>query len=224
MLGRLHYRRGRLMEARALYEEALRILPQYPLALLSLAELEVRMGNYRAAQRHFASVVTISAASPNSFDHAVLRGLGRIKALQGDRAAAESLWQEAEARLRRDLAGGSFGHRRELARLLLERGRAADVDEALRLMKEEVTLRQDAETLDTLAWALLKAEKWEEARWAARAALRWGVRDATILYRAATIEQALGNHSAADLLFQRALAVDPTFDGRARQAAGLGAE
>jgi hypothetical protein len=46
---------------------------------------------------------------------------------------------------------GGFGHRRDLASLLLEKGRSQDVAEALALMQEEVKIRRDAVTLDTLA-------------------------------------------------------------------------
>ncbi|MGH8631622.1 MAG: tetratricopeptide repeat protein, partial [Burkholderiales bacterium] len=151
LLGRLHYQRGRLQEARRLYLEALRILPQYPLALLHLAELEMRWGQYRSAEDHLTQVVNITRASPNVYDHAVLRGLARVKELQGDRQRAAHFWDEAEARLRQDVASGQFGHRRELARLLLERGRREDLSETLRLMKAEARVRRDAETLYVLA-------------------------------------------------------------------------
>ena len=221
-LGRLHYRRGRLDLAESLYHEALRILPQHPLALLSLAELELRRGRFRVAEQHFSQVVTISEASPNVYDHAVLRGLARVHELQEDREGAQRLWREAERRLRRDVTTGAFGHRRELARLLLERGRPENVPEALSLMQAEIRIRQDAETMDILAWALSRSDRWEEARQAMREALRWGVRDAAMFYRAGLIEQALGNPGGAQPLFRAAQATDPTFDAHARRVIGLG--
>ncbi len=220
-LGRLHARRGHALIARRLYAEALRVLPQYPLALINLAELEARAGEYDAAEQHLSEVVTITDASPNVFDHVVLRGLARLKLLRGDRAGAESLWDRAEVRLRRDVTDGSFGHRRELARLLLERGRAGDLSEALRLMNAEVRLRRDPETLDILAWALSRAGRWEEARAAMRDALRWGVRDAAIFYRAGVIEQALGHRREARRYFESARETDPTFDEQARRVLGV---
>ncbi len=221
-LGRLHYRRGRLDLAELLYREALRILPQHPLALLNLAELELRRGRYRAAERHFAQVVTISEASPNVYDHAVLRGLARVRELQGDREGAQWLWDEAERRLRRDVTTGAFGHRRELARLLLERGRPQDVPEALALMQAEIGIRRDAETLDIMAWALSRSGRWEQSRPAMGEALRWGVRDAAMFYRAGLIEQALRNQASAEAFFRAAQATDPTFDAHARRVIGLG--
>lgn len=220
LLGRLHFKRGRLALARELYQEALRILPQYPLGLVNLSELETRLGHYDAAEGLYSQVVTISRASPNVFDHIVLRGKARLKELEGDREQAKELWNQAEARLRQDLS--SFGHRRELARVLLERGRPEDLPEALSLMQTELRIRQDAETYDILAWGLSRTGRWHEAQHAMREALRWGVRDPGMVYRAGTIEAALGNSSQADAFFRASLEIDPNFDDQARRASGLG--
>ena len=222
MLGRFHAKRGRLTLARDLYQEALEILPQYPLALVHLAELEARVGQYAAATSRYAEVVDVSSASPNVYDHVVLRGLGRLKALQADDAGAATLWARAEARLRRDAAEGAFGHRRELARLLLDRGRPRDLPEALGLIRAETRLRHDPETLDTLAWAYTRADRFADAHQAMQEALRWGIRDAGMFYRAAAIAQALGQQHEARRLFAAAARTDPTFDDQARRVMGMG--
>ncbi len=222
LLGRFHYSRGRLDAAKAIYTEALRILPQYPPALVNLAELELREGAYRAAEDHLTRVVTLTAASPNIYDHVVLRGLARVHELRGDPAGARRFWEMAEARLRADVTSGAFGHRRELAKLLLTRGRPADVVEALTLMRRELRVRRDPDTLDTYAWALTSAGSWEAARAAMRDALRGGAREARLFYRAATIEAHLGHVTAATDLFRLAAATDPSFDERARLVVGVG--
>jgi len=222
LLGRLHYRRGRLRLAADIYREALAVLPQYPQALTNLAELEIRQGRYRLAAQHLSEVVTVTKASPNIYDHAVLRGLARLAELQGDHNRAAALWRDAEARLRQDAASGQFGHRRELARLLLERGRAEDIGEAVSLMEAEVRIRRDPETLDILAWALSRAGRLPEAQQAMQEALHTGVHDARLFYRAATIEQALGHDTQAKRLFELMRQTDPTFDERARQVMGVG--
>lgn len=222
IFARFHARRGRLALARDLYQDALAILPQYPLALVYLAELEARRGQYDAAAAHYADVVTVTEASPNVYDHVVLRGLGRLRDLQGDRAGAHTLWNRAESRLRKDVTEGTFGHRRELARLLLDRGRPGDVAESLALMQAEVDIRRDPDTLDALAWALSRAGRWQEAREAMREALHWGYRDAAQFYRAATIEQALGNQREARRFSRAAHETDPTFDEQARRVLGIG--
>lgn len=229
LLGRFYFKRGQLNKARQLYEETLRVLPQYPPALLNLAELEVRLGDYQAAERHYSQFFLTSQRSPTVYDHVVLRGMARVKALSGDQAGAKEWRDKAEARLREDLS--SFGHQRELARLLLERGGSKDVAEALALMQMEVRVspksdryasRRDTETLDTLAWALSLSGRWQEARAAMQEALRSGIRDAGLFYRAGVIEQALGNQPQSVAFFRLAQETDPTFDEQAQRALGLG--
>lgn len=220
LLGRLYFKRGQLKQARELYQEALRVLPQYPPAVLNLAELEVRLGDYSSAERHYSQFFLTSQRSPSVYDHIVMRGMARVKELQGDQAGAKEWRDRAETRLRQDLT--SFGHRRELARLLLERGGSQDTAEALSLMQTEVSIRRDAETLDTLASALSRSGRWQEARAAMQSALGSGIRDAGLFYRAGTIEQALGNQPQTVAFFQLAQETDPTFNQQAQKALGLG--
>jgi tetratricopeptide (TPR) repeat protein len=221
LLGRFHAARGRLTVARDLYQEALRILPEYPLALVLLAELDARVGAHQAAERHLSKVTTISA-DPTVFDHVVFRTMARLKTLQRDRAGANALWDHAEARLRRDVAEGAFGHRRELAHLWLERGHPDDRARALALMRVEAGVRRDAETLGVLAWALAANGRLAEARETLREALRSGIRDARLHYRAGMIEQALGNRTRAEAFFRSAAEIDPGLNAPARRALGLG--
>jgi tetratricopeptide (TPR) repeat protein len=116
---------GRDEQAIASFQEALRISPN-PLSTLYLADLETRAGRYRAAEGRYQAILAMGEGSATLYDHAALRGLARIARLQG-RSDADSLYAKAEAVLRREVASGAFGHRRELAELLLERGRAQDV-------------------------------------------------------------------------------------------------
>lgn len=226
LLGQFYYKRGQLALAGELYREALRILPGYRLALVHLAELETRLGHYKAAESYYDQVIAYSRESSTVFDHVVLRGKARLKELQGDQSEAIALLEKAEALLRQTATGhgsGSFGHKRELALLLL-RGSPKDVTEALSLMQAEVGIRRDAQTLDTLAWALSRSGQGVKAQQVIQEALRLGIRDAGIFYRAGTIEQALGNRSQANAYFKLAQETDPTFDRQARQALGLGLE
>ncbi|MBM0741989.1 tetratricopeptide repeat protein [Phormidium sp. CLA17] len=219
-LGRLYFKRGKLDQAEKLYQEALRILPNYPPALLNSAELAIRRGQYQTAEKFYSQFFQLSTNSPSVYDHVIYRGMARVKELEGQSADATQWRNEAEARLRKDLT--TFGHRRELARLLLERGRPQDLTEALTLMQAEVKVRRDAETMDTLAWSFSQLGRWPEAQTAMQAALRSGIRDPALFYRAGTIEQALGRSSQAAAFFKAAQETDPTFDDQARQALGLG--
>ncbi|MDF0554581.1 tetratricopeptide repeat protein [Kamptonema sp. UHCC 0994] len=227
-LGRFYARRGQLTQALALYQEALRLVPRYPLALVNLAELETRQKQYGAAEDSYSQVSIYAQGAATVFDHIVDRGKARLRNLQGDAQGAKEWLDKAEALLRQQTAvgnvNGGFGHRRELARLLLERGRTEDVIEALALMKAEVKIRRDSQTLDTLAWALSKSGRWQEAQKAMAEALRWGVRDAGMFYRAGAIAKALGNRPQSEAYLKRARETDPTLDEQAQQALGLGLE
>jgi tetratricopeptide (TPR) repeat protein len=158
------------------------------------------------------------------FDRIVFRGMARVKDLQGDAIESRRLRDKAEARLRQEQVSGSggFGHRRDLASLLLEKGRSQDVAQALALMQEEVKIRRDAVTLDTLAWALSAAGEWQKADRVMAEIRRSGIRDAGMFYRAGAIARTLGKDTESRAYFQKSKEIDPSFDDRARQALGLG--
>ncbi|MBF2050938.1 MAG: tetratricopeptide repeat protein [Leptolyngbya sp. IPPAS B-1204] len=221
LLGRFYYERGDLQRAKDFYQEALRIAPNDASALLNLAQLELRQGHYRAAERYYHRVAQ-QQASPTVFDPLILRGQAQIKAAQGDRTGAETLWAEAETQLRQSVGSLSLGHRRDLARLLLERGHSQDIAEAVSLMAAEVQLRRDADTLGTYAWALTEAKRWQEAQSIIQTALDSGVRSAKLWHQAATIAQATGNQAEANTYFQKVRAIDPNFNEKARRAIHLG--
>ena len=224
LLGRFYTRRGQLTQAKALFLEALRLVPRYPLALIYLADLEVRSGNYREAENYYNKVSAYSGGAATVYDRLVDRGMARVKQLQGDAIASRKLLDKAEAGLRQEQVSGTggFGHRRDLASLLLEKGRSQDVAEALVLMKQEVKIRRDAATLDTLAWALSSAGEWQKADDVMAQIVRSGIGDAGMFDRAGAIAHKLGKNTESRAYFQKAKEIDPSFNSRSRQALGLG--
>ncbi|MEG4213879.1 hypothetical protein QUA27_00390 [Microcoleus sp. Pol14C6] len=224
LLGRFYARRGQFVQAKALFLEALRLVPRYPLALIYLADLETRQGNYREAEGYYSKVSAYSGGVATVFDRIVDRGMARVKEFEGDAIESRRLRDKAEAGLRQEQVSGSrgFGHRRDLASLLLEKGRSQDVTEALALMQEEVKIRRDAVTLDTLAWALSAAGEWQKADRVMAEIVRSGIRDAGMFYRAGAIARNLGKDAESRAFFQKSKEIDPSFDDRSRQALGLG--
>jgi tetratricopeptide (TPR) repeat protein len=150
--------------------------------------------------------------SSTVFDHVALQGLWRAKTLQGDDVGAAEVWSKAELSLRGDAYGDDFGHPKELARLLLERGRAKDLPEAFALLQMELAQQRDPETLELTAWTFTRMGQYEDARIMIREALSQKVHNAGLYYRAGVIEEKLGNTEAAELYFERALTIDPTFN------------
>ncbi|MCC3537520.1 MAG: hypothetical protein JGK03_25815 [Microcoleus sp. PH2017_25_DOB_D_A] len=222
LLGRFYARRGQFVQAKALFLEALRLVPRYPLALIYLGDLETRQGNYREAEANYSKVSAYSGGAATVFDRLVDRGMARVKELQGDARSSAKLRDKAEAGLRQEQVSGGFGHRRDLASLLLEKGRSQDVAEALLLMQDEVKIRKDAVTLDIYAWALSSAGEWQKADRVMADIVRSGIRDAGIFYRAGAIAKTLGKDAESRAYFQQAKEIDPSFDSRSRQALGLG--
>lgn len=222
LLGRFYSRRGQLVQAKALFLETLRLLPRYPLALIYLADLEVRLGNYREAESYYNKVSAYSGGAATVYDRTVDRGMARIKQLQGNAIASRKLLDKAEAGLRQEQVSGTggFGHRRDLASFLLEKGRSQDIAEALALMKQEVKIRRDALTLDTLAWALSSAGEWQKADDVMAEIVRSGIRDAGMFYRASAIAHKLGKNTESRAYFQKAKEIDPSFDSRSNQTLG----
>ena len=228
LLGRLYYKRGQLKEAEQLYQSALQILPQYPPALLNSAELAVRKWQADPSQTQdrdraielYNRFFLANRQAPTTYDHTVLRGVARVKSLQGNTVEANKIWEQAVSRLRSDLTG--FGHQRELAQLLMERSQEGDLAEALALMQAEIKIRQDPETWDTLAAAHLKIGQLAAAQAAIETALKSGIRDPSLFDRAAVIAQARGQSAQAERYQQEVSKLDPTFDAGARQALGLG--
>jgi tetratricopeptide (TPR) repeat protein len=224
-MGRFYFQRGNFIAARQLYGSALQILPRYPLALVYLAELETRQGDYQAAEKNYTEVY-ISAAYPNTFDHAAWYGRGQVRELQGDRANAEAYWLKAQELLNLHSSLSEFGHRREAAKLLLVmsntenklKDKNENLAKALSLMEAEVKIRRDAETLETYAWVLIRLQRWQTAQKILQEAIDLGTRNPTIFYRAAQVEEALGNQGQAIALFQKSQAIDPTFSAYAKLA------
>jgi tetratricopeptide (TPR) repeat protein len=215
-------------EPEELYQSALRILPKYPPALLNLAELSVRQWQADPTQTRYQNraielydrFFLTTQKSPTIYDHVALRGLARVQKLTGDTTQSTQTWERAVARLRNDFGG--FGHRRELAQLLLERGQGNDKTEALTLMQAEIKIRQDPETWDTLAAAYLQLGQLERAQQAIDTALKSGIKDPAITDRAALIAQSRGQSAQAQKYREQVKSIDPLFDAGARQALGLG--
>lgn len=221
LLGRYHAYRGQLPTAKQYYQEALHLQPHSSFAQVKLAELETRQGNYGAAATLYQQLLQHPETS-HGLDHVALQGLAQLKVLEGKLAEAKQLWAEAEHAFRDHQDLDHFGHRRDLAKLLLARGHQADLQEALTLMQTEVNLRRDPETLKTLAWALSRLKRYDEAQSVLQDAIAFGIQDASLFYRASLVEAALGNQVQAKAYAQKALAIDPDFDTRARALMALG--
>lgn len=207
LIARNHFRHGRLPQAQAWLDEALRLVPGQPVALGLAGDLAARRGDVKLAVSRYEEALLASG------DPSYLVREGRALEAAGEHDRAERAWSEAEKLLRLQLKDGKTGHRAELARVLLTRGRASDAPEALSIMQTEADRRRGADTLTLLAWSLGANGRWSDARAAIREALDEGARTAELYARASWVERGAGDAGRAAFYRNESLAVDPTYPG-----------
>jgi len=186
--GRFLLRRGDLVGAAQLLDEALRIVPEYPLARAQRAELALRTGKTKEARAMFEQAFAASRQVRYLID------LARAQELAGDRAAADASRTQVERMVRAELENHGFGHQLDLVEILVDRGTPKDLEEAITLARAEVERRPSADTRFQLARALHRAGQRDEALTQVSAALATGARDARLYELAARV--ATAGHAA----------------------------
>jgi tetratricopeptide (TPR) repeat protein len=205
VFGRYYLKRGNLRVARELFQESLRITPEFALALDLMGQLEAREGHFAKAESYFNEAFAVSRQIP------YLIHLAMATEEKGERGSADALRTQAEELVRRELGSASYGHRLDLARLLIEKGTPAALAEAVKLAQEETHVRQNSETYFTLSQALSRSKRWAEARGAIFAALRSGVRDPDYFYQASEVERQIGSVTRSDFYRGEVRRLDPSY-------------
>lgn len=205
--GRFLLRRGELPGAGQLFDEALRIVPGFALALAYRGELALRTGHPGDAARWFEQAFVTSRQVRYLIDQA------RAQELGGDLAAADALRTQVEAIVRGELGEGGLGHRLDLAEILIDRGGPAATAEAVGLARDEVSRRASFEARFQLARALTRAGARDEALAQVQAALASGTHEAQLYELAAQLEAHRGNAAAAALYTRHADRLDPGRSG-----------
>ncbi|MBA2377982.1 MAG: tetratricopeptide repeat protein [Blastocatellia bacterium] len=210
-LGDEFLRNGKVSDAEKVYDEALSILPQYPLAL-------VGKGRARAAQNDFsgASDYIARANERTPHTHTVIL-LGDVYKRMGDLAKSRAQYDLAEN------GEEKLGDLHDAHRVaLFWADNDINLDAALKIAQDDYETQKDIYAADTLAWCLYKKGRLDEAKSLAREAMRLGTNDAMLRFHAGMIEKGLGNRAEAKRLLESALALNPTFDlfqaERARKA------
>lgn len=194
---------GRYGDAADIAAAAAQNAPGSPVALATLGRLQAALGDLDDAIDSYER----STAILPSPDH--LASLGDLYQLTGEPGAARQ--QYDTVLVIGDLAElNRVVYNRQLARFLADHDR--DTDRAVELAEAEMAVRQDRYGHDTLAWALHKAGRTDEALVAIERAMEGGTADARILFHAGMIRLALGGDDDAERLLSEALAVSPAFD------------
>lgn len=193
-VGELLLKLGRAGEARREFERAAATFPGHPFAHEGLARIKVIDGDLAGAR---LSLQQRLSEGPTA-DVAAL--VGDLSTVLGEPQSALQYYAMAEQIERSGLANGAR-QPNELARFLAERDRS--VSEAVSLAERAAISRRDVHTSDTLAWAYFKAGRLADARLASAEALRLGTRDPRLLYHAAAIAAAAGDHAGSAALLDR---------------------
>jgi tetratricopeptide (TPR) repeat protein len=198
LFARFYIDHGKYDIAGDLLDAATKISPDDPLVLGLIARLHEETGKTELAKENYRHAFEKSKQIP------FLIGEARTTA---NATESYELRDQAENLLRLELGGRGYGHRSELIRLLLERGEAKDLDEALNLANSESADRPNAESFHLLAWVQLKKGSAIDARAAMRKSLESGSEKPELLFHAGLIEHALNNERLASFYFSRAKAL-----------------
>jgi tetratricopeptide (TPR) repeat protein len=201
-LGEYYTQSGDVAAADAAYRTALSIHPGDYRALASLARLRANNGRYDDAIRLYQKAIAV-VPMPT-----FVAELGDVYAKTGNPAEAEKQYLLVEyiGRLGRI---NQVLHNRDLAIFYADHDQK--LPEALQLARKEFEVRHDVYTWDALAWALYKNGKFDEAYEASQTALRFGTRDALLLYHSGVIAAKLGKVTRARQNIADALAINPHF-------------
>jgi tetratricopeptide (TPR) repeat protein len=139
--------------------------------------------------------------------------LGDFYTLAGDRDSAEAsyrLLDEAAAR-------APEAYRRDVSLFLSNHDRS--LDKALELAEADLMTRHDSGAYDTLAWALYRNGRYQEARQASDRAIEMGTSDAAAHFHAGMISLALGERARAADEIRTALEMNSFFNALLAQQA-----
>jgi tetratricopeptide (TPR) repeat protein len=208
-IGSLLFRTGKLDEAATAFETALRLYEGYYIALDGLADVRAAQG------REGEAIGLLERAVASVPQPASLFALADLYTNSGRVADARRVSQRAESIAQRP---GSYqaAYRRELAMFYAAGDR--ELKSALDLARQDLEIRRDIHGYDTLAWALYKNKRFDQAAEAMMKALVLGTQDATLYAHAGLIEYRRGRSSQAVAYLRSANALAPyLLDAEARR-------
>jgi tetratricopeptide (TPR) repeat protein len=201
-LGEEYFQSGDLRLAESAYHQALSFYPGYYRALAGLGKVRGAEGNLRdAAELYDKAIATVPYPEYAAALGDLYQALG-----QPDKARREYDMVEFIGRLSEI---NQQIHNRDLALFYADHNLKLTQAEAL--ARKELEVRQDVYTWDVLAWALYKSDKYGEAYQASQNALKYGTRDALLLYHGGMIATKNGKPEQAREMLTAALEINPYF-------------
>jgi tetratricopeptide (TPR) repeat protein len=202
MLAEDYFRMGKLDDAAAEGQAALKTYNNYFRALAILGQVRAAQGRFAEAADFYRRAIAVIPLP----EYAV--ALGDVDTKLGRSAEAQQQYQLVEF-----IAKLNKLNRVLYNRVLVDYYADHDIEheQALAMAAAEFKVRRDIYGEDALAWALYRAGKTEAAVPHMVAALRFKTTDARLYFHAGMIEAALGQWNTARASLQRALAINPHF-------------
>lgn len=200
-LGDELWKNGKYPEAERVYDEALRVFPNFYLATAAKGKIRAAQGDLAGAEK---LLIEAQYRVPN-VESAIL--LGAVYTLSGQTEMADQQAKLVEA-VEEKLAVA--GDQKQLA--LFWADRDIRLVEALAISEKEYGARKDIYTADVYAWCLYKNGRYEEAKKIIQEAMRLKTKDARIMYHAGMIDAALGDKKSSRVKIAAALKLHPAFD------------
>jgi len=202
--GEVHFRTGDFSKAESEFLAASKIFPDNYSVLEHLAEL-------RAAQTKFDESIllyekVIAQTSRPEFSHA----LGDVFQATGKSGEAKNWHDKALAGYLKSARDGDAHYFHHLAGFYSDT--QTNAVEALKWARKDFEIRQNVYACDTLAWALHRNDKNDEALDATKKALAFGTKDAHVLFHAGSIYLKLGKKPEATACVRQAIAANPRYN------------
>lgn len=199
--GGIYFRTGEFKKAEARYEAALKLMPDYYLALDHIAELRAAETKYDEAVKLYQKL--IERVPRPEFQHA----LGDVYAFAGKSVEAKRWHERALASYLKAATNGQIHYYHHLASFY------SDVEvkpaEALKWARRDLEVRQNVFAYDGLAWALYRDGQFAAALEAIKKALAIGTKDEHLLTHAGMIHVRAGKFDEGKKFLHEADAINP---------------
>lgn len=202
LLGNLHFAKGDLATAEAIYEASLDTLPDFVWALSGLARV-------RAAEGQLDEAIDLYQRAVDRIPlPEFVIALGETQEAAGLPELAADTYELVEA-IQALFEENGVNTDLDLALFIANHG--DDPDAAVALARAAYEDQASIKAADALGWALFKANQLDEAERYAQEALRLGTRDGLFLYHAGMIAKARGDLDTAQARLSEAFEVNPHF-------------
>ncbi|RYD51214.1 MAG: tetratricopeptide repeat protein [Sphingobacteriales bacterium] len=201
-LGYLYEKTGRLDEAEGEYNTILKIRPSYAFALRGMARI-------KAARRDTAAALSLlDKAAGIMPEFSFYEDKADLLAASGKSQEAQKLYGDVSRMLDEDAASGHTVNL-EKARLFVRMGA---LDSAQFYAAKEYAVRpENIDVNAAMAWIAFQKNEYPKAAQYMKIALRTGIKDPEVLYRASKIAEATGNTAQSAHYLAEAKKVNPSF-------------